>query len=279
MDAVLLLHKPTGITSFDAVSRCRRIFHERKIGHSGTLDPNASGLLILLLGRYTKFLPYCVHDHKQYHATFVFGEQTDTGDVWGTVTARKEPGFHTLESLQEAADTFLGDGEQIPPMVSAIKQDGRKLYELARKGIEVERKPRPVHISRMQISQIDDVWHLDAVVSGGTYIRTLITDLGAKVGEYAVMSSLVRTGIETVSLEQACTLEQLENAPAFVSPRVILDPSFPIVEAPDPDAIVHGRSVTLEHEADIVIFETDGELLAAYQKRDDGRYHCQRGLL
>ena len=279
MDAILLLNKPTGITSFDAVSRCRRIFHERKIGHSGTLDPNASGLLILLLGRYTKFLPYCIHDHKHYHATFVFGQKTDSGDIWGNVIAEKRPQPHTLESLQAAAYTFLGDGEQIPPMVSAIKQDGKKLYELARKGIEVERKPRPVHISRMEIRLVEDVWHLDAIVSGGTYIRTLITDLGETVGEYAAMSSLCRTGIESITLEQACTLEALETAPAFVPPKLILDPSFPLVEASDPDAIWHGRSVRLDHPSNTVIFEKDNEILAAYQKQEDGRYHCQRGLL
>ena len=279
MDAILLLNKPAGITSFDAVSRCRKIFHERKIGHSGTLDPNAAGLLILLLGRYTKFLPYCIHNHKHYHATFQFGARTDTGDIWGQVLEEKQPASHTEEELQALADTFLGDGFQIPPMVSAIKQNGQKLYELARKGVEVERKPRPVHISRMQVSKIDEVWHLDAIVSSGTYIRTLITDLGEKAGEYAAMASLVRTGIEQVSLDDACTIEELETGPAFVSPAVILDPSFPLLEAPDPDAVIHGRSIALESDSPVVILTGDDQILAAYERREDGRYYCQRGLL
>ncbi|MBR2676696.1 MAG: tRNA pseudouridine(55) synthase TruB [Solobacterium sp.] len=279
MDAILLLNKPAGMTSFDAVSRCRRVFHERKIGHCGTLDPNASGLMILLLGRYTKFLPYCISNHKHYHATFVFGSRTDSGDIWGQVTDQKTPSPHSQESVQEAANRFLGDTMQVPPMVSAIKVNGRKLYELARKGIEIERKPRPIHVSRMQISLEDDIWHLDAVVSGGTYIRTLITDLGDALGEYAAMSSLCRLGIESVRLDQACTLEQLETSPVFVSPETILDPAIPILEALDEDSVIHGRSVRLEADDPLVIFRNSGQILAAYRKEEDGLYHCQRGLL
>lgn len=279
MDAILLLNKPAGMTSFDAVSRCRRVFHERKIGHCGTLDPNASGLMILLFGRYTKFLPYCISNHKHYHATFVFGSRTDSGDIWGQVIDQKTPSHHSAASLQEAADRFLGDTMQVPPMVSALKVNGRKLYELARKGIEIERQPRPIHVSRMQISFENDCWHLDAVVSGGTYIRTLITDLGDAVGEYAAMSSLVRLGIESVRLEQACTLEQLEECPAFVSPETILDPSIPILEAEDVDSVIHGRSVKMNVDDPLVIFRNSGQILAAYRKEEDGLYYCQRGLL
>ena len=279
MDAVLLLHKPEGITSFDAVSRCRRALQERKAGHTGTLDPNASGLMILLFGRYTKFLPYCVKDHKAYHATFRFGQMTDTGDIWGNPVAEKTPSAHTLAEVQAAADTFLGDGVQIPPMYSAIKINGQKLYELARKGKTVERTPRPVHIDRMEISLVDGIWHLDAVVSSGTYIRTLITDLGEKLGEYAVMSSLVRTGIESIPLSEACTIDELKEHPAFVTPERVLDPSFPVIEPENPEFIIHGRTVKLARTEQVVIFQQNGQILAAYERRGDGLYHCQRGLL
>ncbi len=279
MDAVLLLNKPAGITSFDAVNRCRRLLHERKAGHTGTLDPNACGLMIILFGRYTKFLPYCVKNHKQYEAGFRFGIDTDTQDIWGTVTARKEPRIHTPEEVQEAASSFLGESMQIPPMYSAVKINGRKLYELARKGESVAREPRPVTIDRMDISKNGEEWKLAATVSGGTYIRTLIHDLGASLNEYAVMTSLVRTGIEGVKLSDACTLDELETSPAFVPAETVLDPSIPFVEAADPDAVIHGRKIILEHASPLVLMAHQGRVLAAYVQREDGFYHCQRGLL
>ena len=279
MDAVLLLNKPAGMTSFDAVNRCRRIFHERKTGHTGTLDPNACGLMIILFGRYTKFLPYCVKNHKQYEAGFRFGADTDTQDIWGTVTATKEPRMHTLDEVQDAASSFLGKGLQTPPMYSAIKINGRKLYELARKGETVEREPRPVEIDRMDISKDGEDWKLAATVSGGTYIRTLIHDLGASLDEYAVMTSLVRTGIEGVQLSEACTFEELETSPALVPVETVLDPSLPFVEADDPDSVIHGRKIVLEQDAPLVLIGHRGKVLAAYARREDGFYHCQRGLL
>ena len=279
MDAVLLLNKPAGMTSFDAVSRCRRVLHEKKVGHTGTLDPNASGLMILLFGKYTKFLPYCVKDHKHYEAGFCFGKDTDTQDIWGTVTAEQEPKPHTVEEVQNAADKFLGEGTQVPPMYSAVKINGRKLYELARKGQTVERKPRPVMIDQMDIFRCESGWTLSATVSGGTYIRTLIHDLGQELGEYAVMTSLVRKGIESISLEEACTLEELESAPAFVPVERVLDPSIPRMEAPDYDSVIHGRTIRMDHDAPLVLFERQGQVLASYAKREDGLYHCQRGLL
>ena len=279
MDAVLLLNKPAGMTSFDAVSRCRRILHEKKVGHTGTLDPNASGLMILLFGKYTKFLPYCITNHKHYEAGFCFGKDTDTQDIWGTVIAEREPKAHTAEEVQKAADSFLGEGTQVPPMYSAVKINGRKLYELARKGQTVERKPRPVMIDQMDVAGSGTEWKLSATVSGGTYIRTLIHDLGQELGEYAVMTSLVRTGIESVSLSEACTLEELESNPSFVPVERVLDPSIPREEAPDYDSVIHGRTIRMDCEAPLVLFEHEGVVLAAYAKRDDGLYHCQRGLL
>ena len=279
MDAVLLLNKPIGMTSFDAVNRCRRVLHEKKVGHTGTLDPNAEGLLILLFGKYTKFLPYCVKDHKHYRAVFEFGKDTDTQDIWGNVIGEKEPALHTVEEVQAAADSFIGESLQIPPMYSAIKVNGQKLYDLARRGKTVEREPRPITVDRMDVSLEDDRWILNATVSGGTYIRTLIHDLGERLGEYAVMSGLTRTGIEHLSLSEACLLEELETKPAFVPVEHVLDPSIPQCETEDYDAVIHGRSIELPCDAPLVLMMKDGNALAAYALRQDGRYHCQRGLL
>ncbi len=279
MDGILLLNKPAGMTSFAAVSRCRRIFHEKKTGHTGTLDPEATGLLIILLGKYTKLLPYAVSDHKRYSAEMVFGVRTDTDDIWGSVTDRKEPGMIRQEDLQKAADAMIGRREQIPPMVSAVRVNGKKLYEYARKGQQAERKPRPAEFYSLKVSKENDVWHLDAEVSGGTYIRTLIRDLGDMIGEYAVMSALKRTGIEHLSLADACTLEEAEKNPVFLEPRRILRPDIPAVECECVDDVLHGRSVLLDRNDPLIVFVQSEQVLAAYEKRQDGRYHCARGLL
>ena len=279
MDAVILLNKPAGMTSFDAVAKCRRIFHERKIGHTGTLDPEASGLMIILLGKYTKLLPYCVKNHKAYQATLKFGEMTDTEDVWGTVINTKTPSIHTDAEIANAVQSLTGDILQVPPMYSALKKDGKKLYEYARQGIEVEREARPVHISSLKVEKIDELnYRMDAVVSSGTYIRTLIADFGKQLNELAIMSSLVRTKIEHLSLEDACSFEDLESGKAFLSPIQVIDPTYKIVETDRVTDIKNGKRIKLDITDSQVIFTSNGELLAAYALQEDGLYHCLRGL-
>ncbi|MBF1089973.1 MAG: tRNA pseudouridine(55) synthase TruB [Solobacterium sp.] len=279
MDAVILLNKPAGMTSFDAVAKCRKIFHERKIGHTGTLDPEASGLMIILLGKYTKLLPYCVKNHKAYQATLKLGEMTDTEDVWGTVINTKTPSIHTEAEIANAVQSLTGDILQVPPMYSALKKDGKKLYEYARQGIEIEREARPVHISSLKVEQIDELnYCMDAVVSSGTYIRTLIADFGKQLNELAIMSSLVRTKIEHLSLEDACSFEDLESGKAFLSPIQVIDPTYKIVETDRVTDIKNGKRIKLDITDSQVIFTSNGELLAAYALQEDGLYHCLRGL-
>ena len=279
MDAVILLNKPAGMTSFDAVAKCRKIFHERKIGHTGTLDPEAAGLMIILLGKYTKLLPYCVKNHKAYQATLKFGEMTDTEDVWGTVVQTKTPTIHTEEEIAKAVQSLTGDILQVPPMYSALKKDGKKLYEYARQGIEIEREARPVHISSLKVEKIDELnYRMNAVVSSGTYIRTLIADFGKQLDELAIMASLVRTKIEHLSIEEACTFEGLESGKAFLSPIQVIDPAYKIVETDRVADIKNGKRIKLDITDPQVIFTSNGELLAAYALQEDGLYHCLRGL-
>ena len=279
MDAVILLNKPAGMTSFDAVAKCRRIFHERKIGHTGTLDPEASGLMIILLGKYTKLLPYCVKNHKAYQATLKLGEMTDTEDIWGTVIETKTPSIHTSEEIEKAVQSLTGDILQVPPMYSALKKDGKKLYEYARQGIEIEREARPVHISTLEVEKIDETnYRMNAVVSSGTYIRTLITDFGKQLDELAIMSSLIRTKIEHLSLKDACTFEDLESGVSFLSPIQVIDPTYKIVETDRVMDIKNGKRIKLDIRDPQVIFTSNGELLAAYALQEDGLYHCLRGL-
>ena len=279
MDAVILLNKPAGMTSFDAVAKCRRIFHERKIGHTGTLDPEASGLMIILLGKYTKLLPYCVKNHKAYQATLKLGEMTDTEDIWGTIINTKTPLIHTEAEIDNAVQSLTGDILQVPPMYSALKKDGKKLYEYARQGIEIEREARPVHISSLEVEKIDEInYRMNAVVSSGTYIRTLITDFGKQLDELAIMSSLIRTKIEHLSLKDACTFEDLESGVSFLSPIQVIDPTYKIVETDRVVDIKNGKRVKLDIRDPQVIFTSNGELLAAYALQEDGLYHCLRGL-
>ena len=279
MDAVILLNKPAGMTSFDAVAKCRRIFHERKIGHTGTLDPEASGLMIILLGKYTKLLPYCVKNHKAYQATLKLGEMTDTEDIWGIIINTKTPSIHTEAEIDNAVQSLTGDILQVPPMYSALKKDGKKLYEYARQGIEIEREARPVHISTLEVEKIDEInYRMNAVVSSGTYIRTLITDFGKQLDELAIMSSLIRTKIEHLSLKDACTFEDLESGVSFLSPIQVIDPTYKIVETDRVVDIKNGKRIKLDIRDPQVIFTSNGELLAAYALQEDGLYHCLRGL-
>jgi len=274
-----LLNKPAGITSFDAVRKCRRIFQEKKAGHTGTLDPQASGLMIILLGKYTKLLPFCVKDHKAYHATFQLGIATDTEDIWGNVVEEKKPQMHSQSELDALTRSMLGDQIQIPPMYAAIKKDGRKLYEYARQGITVEREARPIHIDSLTVQNIgDNTYEMNAVVSSGTYIRTLITDFAKGLGEIGTMTSLVRTAIENVSLDMACNIDALEELQEFVNPLKVLSSEYHLVDITEDKRIMNGMKIKQNYGYDKIIFCKEGKPLAAYERRDDGLYHCLRGF-
>lgn len=280
MNEILLIDKPMGMTSFDVVAQVRKARHEKKVGHLGTLDPNATGLLILLVGKYTKYNPYCVKDRKKYVATFSFGKKTDTQDQWGTILSEKEPKNHTLDELHEAAKQFVGKLTQIPPMYSAIKKDGKKLYEYARQGISVERKPRNIEVSVFDVEVIgDNLYQLTTVVSSGTYVRTLIEDYAASLGEYGMMVSLRRIEVDGISVADAITLEEMKQGKTSpIDPIQIFDSSYKIVEIEESLPIYQGKAISLEESAPQILLVSKGEILAIYEKRDDGLYHCVRGL-
>ena len=279
MDGVILLNKPSGMTSFDAVRQVRRIFHEKKAGHTGTLDPEASGLMIILLGRYTKMLPYCAANRKTYHATFSLGKASDTEDAWGNIIEEKEPSIHSESELDEAALKMTGRLMQVPPMYSAIKKDGKKLYEYARKGIEVEREARPIEVYSLAVKQTgENEFTMDACVSSGTYIRTLITDYAEQLGELALMTSLVRTGIDRLKLEEACTFADLGEGRGLISPLYVLDPSYERVPLMEEKKVRNGMKLSLGGYGDKIVFVDHEEPCAVYEKQEDGLYHCQRGL-
>lgn len=215
LDGVVLLDKPVGLTSNQALQWSRRLFAANKGGHTGTLDPFATGVLPLCLGEATKFSADLLNADKTYLATVSFGQRTDTGDLTGTVTETTDQ-LPTPEQLQTILERFVGDSEQIPPMYSALKRDGQPLYKLARAGIEVERQPRRIHLQDLVWSDVHTneagrvlKANLSVRCSKGTYIRTLAEDIAVAVGSLAHLVALRRTRVGDVSLDGCQTLEQL----------------------------------------------------------------------
>lgn len=209
-EGILILDKPAGMTSHDCVAIIRRLFHTRKVGHTGTLDPMATGVLPILLGRAAKAAEYLSAEDKHYIAGLRLGLTTDTEDITGTVLTECNE-IPDEDAVQETVRCFIGEIEQVPPMYSALKVDGQKLYDLARQGITVERKARPITVSSIGCEKLDErTYTLDVRCSKGTYIRTLCADIGAKLGCGGVMCSLRRAGSGNFTLDTAYTIEALE---------------------------------------------------------------------
>ncbi len=213
MNGVLVINKPKEFTSFDVVAVVRKYTGQRKIGHTGTLDPNATGVLPLLLGNATKAQDIVLNHDKEYVADFQLGLTSDTLDIWGEIKTRTDSHL-TKEEVESVLQDFRGEIEQIPPMYSAVQYNGKRLYDLARKGIEVERKSRKVTVYRLELLDFDEKTQqgkLMVVCSKGTYIRTIIDDIGAKLGVGAVMTDLNRTKACGYSVEDAVTLDEVNT--------------------------------------------------------------------
>ncbi|MDI6906246.1 MAG: tRNA pseudouridine(55) synthase TruB [Thermoanaerobacterales bacterium] len=241
MEGILNLLKPPGMTSHDAVAYLRRLTGVRRIGHTGTLDPGAAGVLILCLGRTTRLARFLEPADKRYRAEITFGLSTRTQDAFGEPVAEADAGRLTGEALEQVLTGFVGSLEQVPPMTSAIKQGGRKLYELAREGRDVERAPRRVTIYSLSLIRVSRLGTprpravFDVHCSKGTYIRTLCADIGAALQLPAYMSFLIRTAVGGFKLATTLTLEQVaQDVRAGSLPRRLLPPdkalaAFPVV--------------------------------------------------
>lgn len=211
MTGIIPLKKGENITSFFAVNKVRRIIGEKKCGHTGTLDPNATGVLPIAVGGATRFIELLPTHKKAYKATFKTGFCTDTLDIWGTVTETSDKKVN-IEEIEKAVSNFKGEIVQLPPMYSAIKKDGVRLYELARQGIEVERTPRKCTVYELSVTEVENgEFSLFCECSAGTYIRTLISDIGEKLGCGATMTSLCRTYACGIELSECFTLEELKE--------------------------------------------------------------------
>ena len=211
---IINVYKEKGFTSHDVVAKLRGIVGQKKIGHTGTLDPDATGVLPVCLGKATKLCDLLTDKNKTYEAVLLLGKTTDTQDITGEVLEEKSTEALTEEKVREAIEGFIGDYEQIPPMYSALKVNGKKLYELARAGVEVERKPRRIKINSLRVNDInleDDIKTVTITVdcSKGTYIRTLCQDIGEKLGCGACMMELIRTRVGDFLIDDTLTLNQI----------------------------------------------------------------------
>ncbi len=211
MTGIICLDKPRNMTSFMAVKRASRILGVKKAGHTGTLDPMATGVLVIMLEHCTRFIELLPEHKKSYTARVKLGITTDTLDITGEVLSKSSVNV-TLEQLLSVAENFKGEILQTPPMYSALKKDGERLYDLARKGIEIEREQRKITIEKLEIYDFDGVeFSMDVTCSAGTYIRSLCDDIGRSLGCGAVMTELRRTSANGFSIENAVTLEELEK--------------------------------------------------------------------
>ena len=270
-NGILVIDKSAGWTSQDVAAKLRGVFHERRVGHGGTLDPMATGVLPIFIGRATRAAEFLESAEKEYVAGLRLGVVTDTQDTSGNIL-ETHPVAVTREEVQAALRQFLGPIEQIPPMYSAIKINGQKLYELARRGQEVERKPRSITIHELELLEGADADYLLRVrCSKGTYVRTLCHDLGRALGCGGCMSSLRRTRAGSFTLSQAVTMQQVLNCAAEQAPQALLMPVDAVFSMHPPLIVTMGQAAKLKNGAQIKdwqfrpgtyrVYAEDGEFL------------------
>jgi tRNA pseudouridine55 synthase len=283
MDGILLLDKPAGLTSHDVVSRLRKLLGMRAIGHAGTLDPQATGLLVVALGSATRWLPY-LPSGKRYRATLRLGLATDTEDIWGRETARDDAPPPDAAALTGALQGLAGLTEQVPPMVSALKQDGRKLYELAREGITVERPARPIRVSAVRVLALrGQEADFEVDCSAGTYVRSLCVEAGRSLGRPACMAALRRLASGAFSLERALPQERWQPdtlAGALLGADLALAhlPELALDDAGAAD-VGHGRAVAApSSQSGVWRLTHRGRLLALadFDPAEEGRLRPRR---
>jgi len=268
LDGLVVVDKDAGWTSHDVVAKLRGILKTKKVGHSGTLDPDATGVLLIGVGRMTRLLRFLTALPKTYTGEVVFGTETSTLDASGEVTATHD--MHvTVDDVRGAARTLTGDILQVPPMVSAKQVGGQRLHDLARKGIEVEREPVPVTVHRFDVEPTDDplVYRIEVECSSGTYIRSLAADLGTHLGGGAHLRNLRRTAIGSFTDDAAQTIDKITDA-AVVPPAAALR-DYPSVVA-DRELLGSGKVLARSHlhvdgDGPWVVLDEDGNLLAIYE--------------
>lgn len=273
---VLNVYKEKGYTSHDVVAKLRGIVGQKKIGHTGTLDPDATGVLPVCLGKATKLCDMLTDKNKTYETVLLLGQVTDTQDTSGSVLARKTTDYLTEEQVKEVIEEFVGVYEQIPPMYSALKVNGKKLYELARQGIEIERKARPVQIYGIHIKEMDlPRVKMEVTCSKGTYIRTLCHDIGKKLQCGGCMEELIRTRVSRFCIDDSFSLEQivrLQEENKLKEILVPIDEMFlqykKIVVQGKEVSLVYNGNPFFRRQGETMCELSEGELVRVYDNQD-----------
>ncbi len=277
MDGILLINKEKNMTSHDVVNRIRRLLHTKKVGHCGTLDPDATGVLVICVNKATKALQFLTSENKEYIATLSLGQSTDTYDASGKVIEEKE--FNGIDNVEEVFQSFLGVQSQIPPIYSAIKVNGKKLYEYARNNEEVKIEPRTVEINDIEILNIENnLIQFRVKVSKGTYIRSLCVDIAKKLGYPGHMCDLIRSESGHFKLEDCVTLEDVENNNYRLLSIEEAFESFEKYVIEDENIVYHGKKIKSDINRDVVVVNTNGKVLAVYGPDGKGYLKSIRGL-
>ncbi|MFN2593742.1 MAG: tRNA pseudouridine(55) synthase TruB [Actinomycetota bacterium] len=272
---LLVIDKPPGMTSHDVVDSVRKKLHTKKVGHGGTLDPDATGVLVVGVGNATRFLSYAQSASKSYRAEAVFGISTSTQDASGDVVAEREV-TSTKADIERLLPKFTGDISQVPPMVSAVKIGGERLYRKARRGEEIERPSRPVHVYSLDLV----TWQegprpratFEVACSAGTYVRTLVSDIGVELGCGAHLAALRRTASGGFSLDEAVPLDDVSSASIRPLVDVLGDMKQIEVDEDAATSVSHGARISLVDEpaeGEVVAVTSKGRLLALYRRRGD----------
>ena len=271
---LVVVDKERGWTSHDVVARCRRLFGQRRVGHAGTLDPDATGVLLVGLGRFTRMLRFLSALRKTYEAEVVLGVATDTLDASGVEVARFDMSGVGIDEVRTAAEALTGEIEQVPPMVSALKVEGRRLHELARQGIEVERRPRPVTVYRFDVgpsaTSEPGVFAVSVECSTGTYVRTLAADLGAALGGGAHLRNLRRTKVGSFGTDEAHRLDELGADHILTPAQALRDLSQVAVDGERQRSVSHGLALErgdlgVDGTGPWALVDGRGRLLAVYE--------------
>lgn len=281
LNGLLLVDKPEGLTSHDVVGRVRQLLGEKKVGHAGTLDPMATGLLVMAVGPSTRLLRFATAQTKRYTGTVQLGAATSTLDRDGEVVATFPVPALTTSVINDVARAMWGEQEQIPPMTSAIKIGGRRLHQLAREGVDVERTPRTITISSFLLSEGPDAtkWHFDVTCSVGTYVRVLLSDLAVRLGTLGHLCALRRESSGAHDVKAAWTLENLARAMSdgdvvLQPPRELVD-DLPFLEVGDDIVIALRRGQRVDLPAsvaglsELAIVDTSGDLVAVVVPRGE----------
>lgn len=279
----ILINKRVGVTSRSVDNKVQRLFHTKKVGHLGTLDPFASGLLVIAVDKGCKALPFIDDSFKTYRAKLKLEEKTSTGDLTGEIIAREPFIYYDLDQILDTFEDFLGEREQIPPMTSAIHHEGRRLYDLARSGVEVERKPRKIIIKSLKALGFDGkILEFEVICSRGTYVRTLAEDIAEALGTVGHLVALERVAIGDIDISRAKDIDEITEGDLIDSIDLINLKHVIIEDESIIKDIKDGKDINLDEKEDQILlcYKENNKLvsLAVYSHEENQKYVPVRGL-